>query len=415
MPPKSYLLGRAIEEDHPAVCLHNTTPVTGIGRTFVVVAPWCDQGVGVQARTYVHWLRRLGHAVVVFACAPTKTPKGAPERMQADPAEWGGVEVHYSPHRRDAVPLAELTTVAQTHHATDALMVEVARKHAYQLSWALHNKLGIRVFAVPNIEMVQRDELHLMQRMPFHRILCSNAYTHATLKFFGVDPKRLALLPFALPDVAGLPRAEPHPPGEPVKFLLVGGLNAERRKQASRVIAAFVESFGHPMQWPAATLTVLAQGPLRVPESLPGNVQVIREHLSHTDVLVHYASHHVVIVASRAEGVGIGFHEAMRAGCAVITLDTALFKEMVSPEINGWLVPAEIEPAKTADRSIGVHNTIVSTHTFSVHALAAALRLAVTGAVETKQYGARRAYEELYSEPKVLEAYEAALSPCTTA
>lgn len=416
--PKSYLLGRERDAELPVVCVCNATPVSGIGRTFLVFAPWCDQGLGVHARAYVHWLTQLGHAVLIFACTPSKTSgNSAPVRMQADPTEWAGVKVHYSEHSRETVPTDELLAVSSAHHVTDALMLETARKHIYQLSWALFHYLGVRVYAVPNIEMVQREELlpgGLLQRVPFHRILCSNAYTHATLKFFGTDPRKLAMFPFALPDTPGVPRTELHCSGDPVKFLLVGGMNAERRKRAGAVIAAFIDAFGHPMQWPAATLTVLTQGHdrIRLPNTqLPGNVEIIEGHLTHAEVLVHYAAHHVLVMVSRAEGVGIGFHEAMRAGCAIITLNTALFKEVVSPDINGWLVPAVIESAKTSDHAVGVHNTVVSTHTFNVHALAAAMRMAVSGSVAAKQIGSRKAYEQLFSNARIVEAYKAALSP----
>jgi len=413
VPPPSRIPAAAPKRRRGTIVFNATPPAPPrVRRTFLLFSPWCDQGLGVQAREYVGWLRDvLGSTVVVFACRPSK-PSGAtaPTRMQADPAEWAGVTVEYIDASREAVPHDTLTAFAKKHGVTDALMLETCRRRIFVLSAAL-GSIGVRVYAVPNIEMVRRAELGHYRELGFAGVLCNNEYTRDVLAFFQVPEERLRLFPFALRDRPGLVRAAEHRHRrDPVRFLLVGGMNADRRKQATKVMQAFAAAgLG-----PAATLTVLCQGvdAVRAPaQQRHRTITVAHGHRPHAEVLKEYGAHHVVLMLSRAEGIGIGFHEAMRAGCALVTLDVAMYRELVSADRTGWLLPARAEDGVVGAKLIGNDDPIVRTYTFDQHRLTALFRRIVgEGKVAEMQRGSRRAFEMIYAEDRVRAAYRRALA-----
>jgi hypothetical protein len=401
--------------DHTAVCVHNEVPKTVLGRRFLLFAPWCDQGLGVQARNYVTWLRRLRYPVVVYACAPSKVSgKAAPKRMQANAKEWAeeGVTVHYDDRNREVVPHEAVVKCAREHNLTDALMLETCHRNIFVVSAAL-TRSKLRVYAVPNIELVREAELPYFREGQFHRVLCSNEFTYQVLRQLGV--RRLAHFPFAIEDSPEtVPLAETHMRGESVRFMLVGGMNAERRKQASKVIAAFQRAWPSPTT--KATLTVLCQGAdaLKCNVCRP-DVRLVVGHRSYQDIMQEYANSHVVIMLSRAEGIGLSTHEALRSGCAVLTMSTPLFTQLVCPGVNGYMLKAEVESnASAAARLIGNDDPVIHTHTFKLRTLAAAFRAIAEGgcdfSVGSMQKGARRSFELIFEPARVLNAYRDALS-----
>lgn len=386
------------------------TPTSRYDRTFLIFAPWCDQGLGVQAREYVAWLSEIGYKTVVYASRPSKlSGNRAPPKMQADPEEWSGVVVEYDDVSRERVSHEALVAFAKKHHVSDALMLETCHKAMFVLSAAL-GTAGVRVYAVPNIEMVRRCELDFYRTLQFERILCNNDYTREVLEYFKVPKDKLVQFPFALRDRSPeVCQAALHRSGDAVKFLLVGGMNAERRKQATKVMKAFADAdLGG-----RATLTVMCQGVdiVRPPPQLRRSIQVQTGHQTYAQVIEAYANHHVVIMMSRAEGIGIGFHEALRAGCAVLTLDVAMYREIILPEKTGWVVKALGEEGTLGAKLIGNDDPIVRTYTFDAKALTEVFRKILTNHkdIAPMQQRARRAFEIVYSPDRVRSTYRNAL------
>lgn len=379
------------------------------GRTFLLFAPWCDQGLGVHAKNYVAWLHQLGHRVVVFACKPSKCSSAAMPTMQADPDEWqcAAATVHTSSHTRETVPYQSVVDVAIAEKVTDAFLLETARSNIFVIAAALH-QAGVRVYAVPNIEMVRRQELKFFIELNFAKVLCHNRNTYDNLKYFKVPENRLRFFPFALQDIH-VPRAPAYQPHTPVQFLLVGGMNAIKRKQADKVLKAFTAAFSATSK--AAHLTILCQGhdivKLRAPLS---NVTVVHTHLSYGDVMNYYGQSHVVVMCSRAEGIGLATHEALRSGCPVLTLDTAMYKELITPTVNGWLLPAAVE-AKTMAVEIGNDDPIVHTYTFDGEHLQTLFKSIVDHAdlLPRLQQQARQSFEILFDPDVIMAAWTEAL------
>lgn len=397
----------------PSRCICTTAPSSRLGRKFMIFAPWCDQGLGVQAKSYVGWFQKLGYAVCVYACSPRKVSVTSINRMQADPNEWATeIKVLYDARSRETVPAADVARFCTDNSVTDVLMLETCHKNSFVISARLSQK-NVRVYAVPNIELVRTSELPYFREARFHRILCSNEYTRDILRRLGVPKRKLAHFPFAIEDVPKkVPLAEKHVGDEPVRFLIVGGMNCERRKQASKVIASFIAAFPQPTA--RATLTVLCQG-IEAPRAVVRpDVRVVKGHTPYAHVLQHYANSHIVIMLSRAEGIGLCTHEALRAGCALLTMTTPLFSQLVAPGLNGFMIKGEIERGAAPARLVGNHESVIRTYTFRVRGLASAFRTIVTPpmikTVAAMQSGARRSYEAIFSEDRVKRAYRRALN-----
>lgn len=391
-----------------AACVSNAVPKSYLARRFLLFAPWADQGLGVHAKTYVHWFRQLGHTVEVYACRPRRVPPG--ETGQADPKEWpADVPVHRDDRTREEVDPKAVLAVAAARRITDVLLLEVCRRPMFALATALA-AAGVAVWAVPNVEMVHRRDLPALRSVAFAGVLCSNQYTLDVLKFLKV-PRPLSL-PFALPD-ADAPAAPLHAAGEPVRFLLVGGYNADTRKQATKVAAAF----GAARLGQTASLTILCQGTDGPKRTTHPQIEVIRKHMPHAAVLEQFARHHVLVFASRAEGIGIGLHEALRARCAVLALNTPLYRETVQNDVNGWLVPAVIErgdEAARGARAIGNPEPVVHTFTFDIPDMAGAFREVVAAAAEgpgvaARQVASRKAFDLVFAPNRVCKAYAQSL------
>ena len=357
-------------------------PATRLGRhtrahNVLLVTPWADQGLGIQAREYAHQALAAGWGVFVWALRCRKTSDVA----QVAAAEWqiAGVEVV------DAVDESWSACVAycQDQQITDILVLEPARKPIFDAVQQL--SAVARVWAVPNIEMIRRSDLPLFRY--FTGVLCVNQHTVDNLEYFKVP--RLQLMRFRIrPDPLA---AQAAPCTDMMRFLLVGGYNADRRKQAKKVMLAFSRAFRDRSD---VQLTVLSQGGpdfAQIPRTFP-NIQVRTGALTYAQILAAYAQHHVVLMCSRAEGLGLPFYEAARAGCAVITLDMALYREQVD-FTNGWLVKSSVEPVAPGQAAIGNDEAIVHTYTFDPLALAQVFQTLTPAKIAAAQAAARQRYD----------------------
>lgn len=425
-------------------------PANRLQRKFMIFSPYCDQGLGVQARAYLYWLHKLKYGACIFANATRKrsiaSQKQRPKErkqhqqqhqqqnqdqqqnqptLQANTSEWKmprGVTVHYSNYDREAQPWQEVAEFAKCEGVTDALMLETAHNNIFVVSAALYRHANVRVWAVPNIEMVRRQELirqDLYSSEVFCGVLCPTEYSREVINYLQKQlQSQTRSFPFALPleepKFTGLKvkQAAPYDGMGPVRFLLVGGLNAISRKQADKVMSAFAMAFPTPGR---ATLTILTQKPepvLRRYSQRTPSIIVSEQHFTYQQILDAYGQHHVVIMVSRAEGIGIGVYEAMRAGCALLVLKNRMFTDLVSADINGWIVPCKAEPDTVSIEAIGNSDPVVRTYSFQNIDLQNMLQYVVGQPQEVvaKQQGARMSYEKLFADDRVIESWRQALS-----
>lgn len=361
-------------------------------RCFLIVAPWGDQGLGVQAREYAKFLVGVGFRAIVYSNKPYKLPstvstpstagtrQGAKAKcppLQASASEWviDGVTVVYAEETREHMKIDRVLSLVEEQGVTDALLLEVRYQTMFRLAFELHQApVPVRVYAVPNIELVRRSEIRYFNEPIFEAVLCNNNYTKEVLARHNVDPSKLRHFPFMLTDP---PIGTPTAIGHITRFLLVGGMNAVSRKQADLVVRAFASMTSRFGTASRASLTITCQGCDRLPAEMlktvksHRNITLIFRHQSYAEIQALYNTHHVVLFCSRAEGIGIGLHEAMSRGCATIALGTPINRELMFRGANGWVLQERIcRDFASARRRVGNDEMVVPTHSFSVDDLA---------------------------------------------
>jgi hypothetical protein len=268
---------------------------------------------------------------------------------------------------------------------TDVFILEPTRAVMFDFARALKAS-RLATWAIPNLEMIRRTDLPLYSNA-FTGVLCVNEHTRANLEYFKIRTP-LHLWPFQLHDRADCkaPLCE-----STMRFLIVGGFNADRRKQAKKVMLAYSRAFRDRKD---VHLTVLSQGGpdfADIPRTFP-NIQILAKALTYDEVIQQYRQHHVVIMCSRAEGLGLPFYEAGRAGCAVISLNTAMFKELVQD--NGWLIKSQTEAVAVGQAAIGNDEAIVHTYTFDPLHLTTLFNQLTPSVISHAQVAARARFEK---------------------
>src|SRR5271165_6963460 len=79
-------------------------------------------------------------------------------------------------------------------------------------------------------------------------------------------------------------------------------------------------------------------------DTIPPNITVINETLSHDAILDLYEQSDVSIQVSSHEGLGLGFYESISRGTPVISLNVSPHNEVVLHGETGWLLNAMTQP-----------------------------------------------------------------------
>ena len=133
--------------------------------------PWCDQGLGIQARSYCEILKKYGIKTYIFAFRPYWSSDCLEGGHQKDKREWEHDHVYYSQHNREEVTDEELLEFIDKFKITHCLIPETCFDRVFTVSYLL-SKNGVKVIAIPNIEIVRRPELPLHR--VFYKIFCNN-------------------------------------------------------------------------------------------------------------------------------------------------------------------------------------------------------------------------------------------------
>jgi glycosyltransferase involved in cell wall biosynthesis len=297
-------------------------------RNLMILCPFCDQGLGIQSRIYLSVLRQSPLRTFVFSYSPYT---GYARDRQIDRSEWDFPDVHYSDRTREQITDDEIVQFVRANNIGKCLIPETCWSRIFELGQLLKS-LGVETYAVPNIEIVRRDELH--KHSVFDNILCNNWLCHNEFRTRGFSNAQY--LGFSIK-----PDPTPRPPrgNGPIKFVCVGGMNAYTRKQVHKVCDAFVLA---KKTCPNIQLTVTVQGnhsdKLAPYEGVPF-ITIVREHLTHAAVMSLLREADVCIQVSSHEGLGMGFFEALSVGTAVITLDTPPHNEIITSA--GWTIPCD--------------------------------------------------------------------------
>lgn len=310
-------------------------------RNIMIFAPWADQGLGVQARNYSNILTTASslYKVSIFSYKPYYGG-------QTCPSEWKHDRVYYSSSIREKVTDEEIRRFVEEHDIGTAIIPETCWFRVFEIADFLTKKLHVRVFGIPNVEILRKDELQKHQ--VFHGLLCNNEICMQVLAEAGLK-EMCHFVGYTVPTVLSNRQQSSISSSlsngfTGLKFLCLGGMNAFSRKQIDQVCAGF------PVQ-PHIQLTVTNQNvnedamKLLMQEAQYQHIVFVWKALNYNEILTLYNQCDIVIHVSKHEGLGIGFYEALSFGKPVITLDIPPHNEIIKHGVNGWLIPATVKPS----------------------------------------------------------------------
>lgn len=304
----------------------------------MIFTPWCDQGLGIQSRTYAKLLQKQGYNVAIFAIKPYNANSCI--ELQKDPTEWAIDNIYYSPNDREHVDDYEIIDFVKNYNIGKCLLPETCWFRVFEIA-KLFNKINVKCYAIPNIEIVRKDEI--FKHRYFHKILCNNHLCEKIFNDFGIT--NTEYIGYALYDPKNNIRLKKKKKEDKINFVFIGGMNAFSRKHILSTCEAFSKVWNIHKNI-NLTCTVQKTNLLEAEDKDKLNEYLehpaftfIQSHLSYTDIIDLYYNSHISIQVSKHEGLGIGFYESLATGTPVITLDTQPHNEIIINDVNGWTIP----------------------------------------------------------------------------
>jgi glycosyltransferase involved in cell wall biosynthesis len=320
-----------------ALCKMVSDTIKSSPRTnFGIITVWGDQGLGIQSRVYVDALVSKGMNASIFSF----TPYNALNYKRN--AEWDRPDVYYSPNIREKITKNEITLWVNKNNLGIVMIPEICFLHIFQVTRWLQAE-NVRVIAIPNIEICRSSELMLYGM--FDRIIANNIFTTKILKEkYDIESH---LVGFDMPVVTEETTqensdlcAEDIPDPKVVSFLLIGGNNPFYRKNAHKVLDAFVALPADANFRLTVTLHISDRTKLHRSWLNHPRIRLINKHLSYQAVNALYKSHRIYVQLSTNEGLGINMYEAKMHGNWVITHDFPPYNEVVTKEGHNRFLPS---------------------------------------------------------------------------
>ncbi len=198
---------------------------------------------------------------------------------------------------------------------------------------------GLATTSVAEIYTPRRKERKSAELEMADAVVCPSAFVGRTLVEAGVSSAKIRVLPFA-GDADWLGRAHPRRPG--ATFLVVGSLSV--RKGVHRLLLAWKQLAAY------RTHRLLLVGDMQLPAKFLSDFAGMYEHIERVprDQLSNiYASARALLFPSLAEGFGLVITEAMSHGVPVLTTWNTGADGLVTPFVDGILVPAADQDALT--------------------------------------------------------------------
>lgn len=309
----------------------------------MIIAPFCDQGLGIQARNYYYALKELNQNVFIFSYASYYSLS---ENFQKDKEEWNQENVYYSCNIREEIEDKEIIDFVHGFNITHCIFPETCWNRVFEIALLLKS-LRVKCFAVPNIEIVRRDELY--KHTYFHKVLCNN---QLCLEYFQNIPGiKSEYIGYGI--VYPLRPLKPKLNNNVIQFCCFGGLNALSRKQIIKVCKAFIISQEECKNIRLIVTSQKKEKPSEL-DKMKGleGITIIEEHLPYKKILEILKYSHVSIQVSKQEGLGLGFYESIFAHTPVISLNTQPHNEIIKHDINGWLIDCFYENNHENDSSM---------------------------------------------------------------
>lgn len=299
-----------------------------------IIAPWADQGLGIQARSYYLSMENLGYNPYIFAFRPYH---GNHENnyLQIDKKEWDYKNIYYSPNIRENIDYFEMLNFIHDNKIDRMIILEATFEPIFKII-SLFKMLHIYTYLIVNIECVRISEINYHGL--FDKILCNNYNSYFIMN--NLINERCSYLGFHLDNLFFNKYIKEEKKNKHLKFVCSGGLNSISRKNIDKIFEVFYELFNNDTSITNVTLNILIQG-VEIPDQLslehPKIIKKIKNY-SYNDNLINLFNNDIYIHLGGQEGLGLGFYEALYMGIPIITLDWTPNNELIINNVNGWLI-----------------------------------------------------------------------------
>lgn len=310
----------------------------GKNNNIMIYCPWCDQGLGIQSRNYYNILKLFKYNVCLFSYKPYNSNTSLD--LQKNPEEWLVDNVYYSTNDRESVTDKEISCFVSKYNIGICIIPETCWFRVFEIAKLLKS-LDVKSFAIPNIEIVRKDEIY--KHTYFSKILCNNKLCENIFNNHNI--KNTSYIGYGICDNSIELITKKIDTMSTIRFLFIGGMNAFSRKHILEICEAF-EIANKKVPNISLTCTIQKTNNLEIDDKEKlekffsnKNINFIQNHMSYNDIIKLYYNHEISIQVSKHEGLGLGFYEALSTATPIITLNTPPHNEIVQDGINGWIIP----------------------------------------------------------------------------
>jgi len=297
-----------------------------------IIAPWADQGLGIQSRSYYHTLKNIGFSPHIFSFKPYHASEQN-NYLQVDKNEWLFDNIYYSPNIREKIDFLEMLQFIHKYNIKKIIIIEATFEHIFRIV-SLLKLIHVECYIIVNIECIKISEInyHIM----FDKILCNNFNSYFIMN--NLIENKCKYLGFHLEHPFFYEFEKELKKNNTLNFVCSGGLNSISRKNIDVIYDIFDEIIKKDNNI-NINLKILIQG-IEIPEQLKNKNKIIIhiENCSYLNNLKNISSNDIYIHCGGQEGLGLGFYESLYLGLPIITLDWTPNNEIIKNNYNGWLI-----------------------------------------------------------------------------
>lgn len=346
-----------------------------------IFCPWCDQGLGIQAREYYNLLSAIGYNVSIFSFAPFVDLKGI-KKLQTDSNEWNYSNVYYSNNLREDITDEEFINYLFVYKPKYFVIIEINKHKVFHLA-KICKLFDIKIYCIPNIEIINYKELYHFKI--FDNILANNYSTFNILSNILPNVNHLGFKMSYNPNkILKIKKQTP----QKLTFFCCGGLNSFIRKNINIVIESFqnIKNKNNILLYVFIQDTNTTLNTLKNLNINTSGIKIINPNNSHElfddlnnqkqsndqfniilciksltykEIKELYYNFDIFIHMGDHEGLGLGFYESIDLGCPILTINTPPNNEIIKENINGWLIDCDYESLH--DNSYGLINKALIT------------------------------------------------------
>lgn len=303
---------------------------TGINTLNVMIlCPWSDIGLGIQSKFYSKILRSNNIKTKIFSFKPYMLTFKNTNRFQKDPNEWHEYDsIYYSDNLREEIRDGEILKFIKDEQIDICIIPEICYSRIFQIANLL-KKNNVKVYAVPNVECVRRDELKKFN--VFDKILSPSLVCIDHLKDYN---NNIFYIGHGLSQNCNKMLQSGR-----INLLHIGGYNFHTRKNTVKIIEEFLKAVNYNKIL-YLTVTISVSDDI-ISSYKHDNLTIINKILSHEEIMDLYLKSHISIQCSSHEGLGLGFYESISHSTPVITFNYPPHNEVIKENKNGWYVDHE--------------------------------------------------------------------------